>query len=102
MNDPEFEPHPQPNKRQEDLNEKRDKAHQAKMLLEDKAFQWATLELRKRWFGELMAKKGAEEQLELVSMLKALEAIPQELAVLINDYKLAVLNATHGAGRRTT
>ena len=64
-------------------------ADQAKGLKEDPAFQAAILALRKEWFGTLMApnQMPPEQKLEIVARLQALEAIPQRLQVLMNDWE---------------
>ena len=74
----------------DDLSKKRELADSAKALIEDKAFSSAILSLRKRWFEELMNATGTDEKLELIARTKALEAIPAELGVLINDFKMAL------------
>jgi hypothetical protein len=75
------------------FHEKRELAEDASDLLKDKAFQAALLSLRKRWFDQAIAAKSAETKLELLAQLKALEAIPQELGGLVNDYRMAKHNA---------
>lgn len=77
-------------------DERRELADEAKDLLESKAFMTAVLELRKRWFGELMKLEligsvgdltGMARCASMVARLQALEAIPLELGVLINNHK---------------
>jgi hypothetical protein len=79
-----------------DLTRKRELFDAAKDLIDDKAFDAAVLSLRRRWFDALMATNEMEQMKEYRAMIKALEAIPVELTVLINDYKKAV----HDAARR--
>ena len=79
-----------------DLTRKRELFDAAKGLIDDKAFDAAVLSLRKRWFDALMATNEMEQMKEYRAMIKALEAIPVELNLLINDYKKAV----HDAARR--
>jgi hypothetical protein len=79
-----------------DLSRKRELNDAAKGLIDDKAFDAAILSLRKRWFEALMATDQMEQMKEYRAMIKALEAIPVELNLLMNDYKKAV----HDAARR--
>lgn len=65
-------------------------AREAKEVLDSPVFQKAILELRKRWFGELMASRMTPEKtLELVAELRALEAVPQQLAMYVSNEKFA-------------
>jgi hypothetical protein len=74
-----------------DLSTKKEFAEAAQDLLDNKAFKQAILELRKRWFDELMTGADTREQRdEMVAKMKALEAIPLELTILVNDYKMAL------------
>ena len=74
-----------------DLSTKEEFAEAAQDLLDNKAFKQAILELRKRWFDELMTGADTREQRdEMVAKMKALEAIPLELTILVNDYKMAL------------
>lgn len=75
-----------------DLSFKRELAEASKDLLEDKSFQHACLQLRKRWFEQALTVKEPAIKLEYLAMLKALESIPQELTVLVNDYRMAKRN----------
>ena len=65
-------------------------ADQAKELKDDPAFQAAILALRKEWFGRLMAGAllSPEQKLDLVARLQALETIPQQLQVFMNDLEM--------------
>ena len=72
-----------------DLSTKKEFAQAAEELLGNKAFSQAILDLRKRWFDEFLAAETTETVLERKAMIKALEAIPTELQILINDYKMA-------------
>jgi t-SNARE complex subunit (syntaxin) len=80
-----------------DLSTKKEFADAAHELLGNKAFNQAILDLRKRWFDEFLAAQTTETVLERKAMIKALEAIPTELKILINDYKMA-LNRQHKHG----
>jgi hypothetical protein len=73
-----------------DLSHKRELADAANALSNDRAFTQAVLSLRKRWFEEWLASSTDEQARGLKAQIKALEAIPQELSILINDYKMAV------------
>jgi hypothetical protein len=80
-----------------DLSAKRELSHDAKALIEDKAFSAAILDLRKRWFDELMtAADTTERKLELIGQIKALEALTGALGAIINDYTMAARNQRHG------
>jgi hypothetical protein len=72
-----------------DLSTKKEFAQAAEELLGNKAFNQAILDLRKRWFDEFLASEPVETVLERKAMIKALEAIPTELQILINDYRMA-------------
>jgi hypothetical protein len=75
--------------RKEDYEEVKARATAAKALLEDKAFQWAVLELRKRWFAEFLKSATDVELRSMQAKINALEALATELAIQINDYKMA-------------
>ena len=83
-----------------DLTAKRELSEEAKTVLESKAFDHAVRELRKRWFDELMsAADTTERKLELLAQIKALETLPAQLKILVNDYTMAVKRqpgAAHG------
>lgn len=72
-----------------DLSQKRELRDEAKELLATRAFTEAILSLRKRWFAELMEAEGTEAKLALIERIKALEALPQELQTIVNDYTMA-------------
>jgi hypothetical protein len=72
-----------------DLSQKKEFADAAQELLGNKAFNQAILDLRKRWFDEFLVASTTETVLERKAMIKALEAIPTELRIRINDYKMA-------------
>jgi flagellar motor switch/type III secretory pathway protein FliN len=79
------------NAKVQDLQKKRELNDAAKDLLENKAFLQAIIELRKRWFDELMTAAETKEQRdELIAKMKALEAIPTELTVIMNNYKMGL------------
>lgn len=71
------------------IEETRILADQAKEEKNDPAFTAAILALRKQWFGELMLATAPERMVYLTHRLQALEAIPQQLQVFINDYEMA-------------
>ena len=74
----------------ENLSERRELSDAAKALLADKAFGFVYLELRQRWFGQLLEQPhDSPVQRELAARLRALDAIPTELSLLLNDYRVA-------------
>jgi hypothetical protein len=82
--------------RVENLSQRRELSDAAKALLADKAFDHAYLALRKRWFGELMDQPHAGvKQDEIAARLRALDAIPTEIALLITDFREANRSARH-------
>ena len=69
--------------------ERRKLADEAKELLDNKAFTTAILALRKRCLRALMELATADEQDDVHrAKISALEAIPQELQISINDQKM--------------
>jgi hypothetical protein len=80
----------------QDLQKKRELHDAAKELFDNKAFQAAIIELRKRWYDQILAIAKGEQRDELIAMSKTLDSIPIELSVIMNDYKKAV----HDAARR--
>jgi hypothetical protein len=68
--------------------ERKQRADDALELLENKIFTAAVLALRKEWFQELMTAGLADRKIELVAMMKALEAIPNRLQIYVNDQKM--------------
>jgi hypothetical protein len=64
-------------------------AEESKELLESKAFTAAILALRKQWFGQLMEAQAPETIMAYKYKLEALEAVPQQLAIFVNDQKMA-------------
>lgn len=78
----------------ENLSERRELSDAAKALLADKAFGHVYLQLRQRWFGQLMDQPhDGAMQTELAARLRALDAIPMELGALLNDYRMAAQKA---------
>jgi hypothetical protein len=72
----------------EDIKER---ARLAKTLIEDKAFQYAMLKLRQRWFQELLDNGGGDlTAVRACARINALESLATELAVQINDYKMSI------------
>lgn len=82
----------------ESLSERRELSDAAKALLADKAFGHVYLELRQRWFGQLMEQPHASPvQDEWAARLRALDAIPTELALLLTDYREAAKQRARNA-----
>lgn len=69
--------------------ERRERAEEAKELLDSKAFTAAILALRKQWFGEQMATRDKDEIFAIALKIQALEAIPQQLQLFVNDEVMA-------------
>jgi hypothetical protein len=73
----------------ENLSERRELSDAAKALLADKAFGHVYLQLRQRWFGQLLdLPHDSPVQAELAARLRALDAIPTELGALLSDYRI--------------
>ena len=64
-------------------------ATESKQLLADPAFTAAILALRKQWFAQQMAMNDREAIVALALKMQALEAIPAQLQVFINDHTWA-------------
>jgi len=71
------------------LDDMRGLADGAKAILNDPAFLAAREEAQERLVAALIAAPSTEEKLELVAKLKCLTQIAAELAVLMNDYRMA-------------
>ena len=71
------------------LEEKRALNDAAKAILADPAFVHAREEAEERLINALVAAKTTEEKLELVARLKCLMQIAAEIALLMNDYRMA-------------
>ena len=71
------------------LDEMRALSDAAKAILADPAFLHAREELHERFVQGLIAATSTEEKLELVARLKCLMQIAAEIALLMNDYKVA-------------
>lgn len=71
-----------------DVEEIHHLADQAKDLKSDPAFAAATLALRQQWHAEQMATNDRDEIIALAMKMQALEAIPQRLQVLMNDWEM--------------
>lgn len=71
-----------------DPNVRRELADEAKWLLDNKAFTAAILALRKRWFAEMMASTDDAQDKLIKAKILALESIPQELQIFVNDEKM--------------
>ena len=72
-----------------DPTERKEWADEAKELLDNKAFTEAILRLRKQWHAEKMATSDEKVMVHLTLKQQALEAIPQQLQILINDQIMA-------------
>ncbi len=70
--------------------ERKELADGAKELLGNKAFTEATLRLRKQWFEEWKASTDEAQDKVLKARIQALEAIPQQLQIIINDQTMAL------------
>jgi hypothetical protein len=82
--------------RKDELQMKRELADAAKELMDNKAFAQAILELRKRWFELMLTELNLRLRDEQIAMIKALEAIPAELTIIMNNYKMALRQKQHG------
>jgi hypothetical protein len=71
------------------LDDMRSLAEGAKAILADPAFLAAREEAQDRLVAALIAAHSTEEKLELVAKLKCLTQIAAEIAVLMNDYRMA-------------
>ena len=71
------------------LEDKRALNDAAKAILNDPAFLHAREEAEDRLIKALIASKSTEEKLDLVARLKCLMQIAAEIAVLMNDYRMA-------------
>ena len=65
-----------------------ERADEAKDLLESKAFTAGILALRKRYFELLMGAQTTEEKLQYIERIRALEDVPQQLQIFVNDQKM--------------
>ena len=71
------------------LEEMRALSDGAKAILADPAFLHAREELQERLVNALIAAKTTDERTDLVASLKCLMQIAAEIAVLMNDYRVA-------------
>lgn len=78
-----------------DLSERRELSRAAHELLADKVFQTAVEKAKQRRLDELMLETttSPERKLELISEMRAIEAIAQELKSIDDDSKM--LRARH-------
>ena len=74
--------------RPENSTERKERADEAKDLLDNKAFTEAILRLRKRYFEQLMGAHTTEEKLQFIEKIRALEDVPQQLTIFVNDQKM--------------
>lgn len=82
----------------ESLSERRELSAAAKALLADQAFGHVYLELRQRWFGQLLDEPHASDmQNELAARLRALDMIPTELGLLLDNYRVDAQRAARNA-----
>ena len=75
------------------LEEMRTLNDAAKAILDDPAFLHAREELQERLVNALIASKTTEETQDLVARLKCLMQIAAEIALLMNDYRVAAERA---------
>ena len=71
-----------------DPNERKERATEAQELLDNKTFTAAILALRKRYFEMLMGAQTTEEKLQFIERIRALEDVPQQLNIFVNDEKM--------------
>jgi len=71
------------------FEEKRALNDAAKAILADPAFLHAREEMEDRIFKAIVTAQTTEEKLDLVARLKCLMQIAAEIAVLMNDYRMA-------------
>jgi hypothetical protein len=69
--------------------QRRERADEAKALMDNKAFSAAILALRKRYFEENQAAKDPRVRDEMWAKINALADIPLQLTILMNDEKMA-------------
>jgi hypothetical protein len=69
--------------------ERRKRADESKDLLDNKAFTAAILALRKRYFELMMGAQTTEEKLSFIERIRALEDVPQQLQIFVNDQVMA-------------
>jgi hypothetical protein len=67
----------------------KERAREARELVENRAFLEAVATLRKQWFGELILAQDDRKTLETAAKLRALDAIPQRLASAAQDAEFA-------------
>ena len=72
-----------------DPTERKERADEAKELLDNKAFTAAILALRKRYFELLMGAEDVESKMCMIERIRALEDVPQQLQIFINDQIMA-------------
>ena len=72
-----------------DSEEVKHLAAESKELMADHAFRTAILGLRKQWFAELMTAVDDNSRITLTLKLQALEAIPAQLQVFVNNHTWA-------------
>ena len=72
-----------------DPTERKALADEAKELLDNKSFTNAILALRKRYFELLMGAEDVESKMCMIERIRALEDVPQQLQIFVNDQKMA-------------
>jgi hypothetical protein len=72
-----------------DPNDRRERADEAKEILDNKAFTAAVLALRKRYFELLMSAEDVEAKMCMIERIRALEDVPQQLQIFVNDQIMA-------------
>jgi len=80
-------------KKKRTIEEMHELAAGAKAILADPAFLAAREEASARLVAALVQAQSTEEKLDLVAKLKCLTQIAAELAVLMNDYRMAAERA---------
>ena len=72
-----------------DPTDRKERADEAKELLDNKAFTAAILALRKRYFELLMGAEDIEDKMCMIERIRALEDVPQQLQIFVNDELMA-------------
>ena len=72
-----------------DPTERKERADEAKELLDNKAFTAAILALRKRYFPELlMGAEDVESKMCMIERIRAHEDVPQHQQIFVKDQKI--------------
>ena len=73
----------------QDPTERKERAVESQEFLDNKTFTNAILALRKRYFELLMAAQDVETKMCMIERIRALEDVPQQLQIFVNDQKMA-------------